>query len=45
MFGKLLRGAVLLIIAVMTAAWVVSLGKNHDPAPAVQQSVEERLYS
>jgi hypothetical protein len=44
MFSKLVRGAVLLILAVMVAAWAVSLGNNQASAPAVPPA-EERLYS
>lgn len=33
MIGKLVRGAVLLILAVMVVAWVLSFGKDHPQEP------------
>jgi len=44
MLSKLARGAVLLVLAVMVVAWVVSAGKSKPAEPKPGQAAE-RWYS
>jgi hypothetical protein len=39
MIGKLVRGAVLLILAVMVAAWALSFGKDRPQEPQDKNAV------
>jgi hypothetical protein len=40
MFGKLVRGAVLLILAVMVVAWAVSASRNRPQQPQNNNEIE-----
>ncbi len=44
MFGKMARGAFLLILAVMIVAWAVSVSKSNPAAPQDDRAVG-RMYS